>query len=162
MPIERAEIPYEGSSFPALFWKANRATAGRRRRGVLQRIGQHQGTGHLDGHWRSLTARWHIRAVVLISPEPRSAALEEPSGRLRLASAGSRAVDYLESRSDVDKARIGMFGLSLGGYFAPRAAAFEKRFALCAVLGAKPQLGRIASAVVTARARTRFPITGTT
>ncbi|MEM6650806.1 MAG: alpha/beta fold hydrolase, partial [Pseudomonadota bacterium] len=39
------------------------------------------------------------------------------------------AVDYLESRSDVDAARIGVLGASFGGYYAVRAAAFEKRFA---------------------------------
>jgi dienelactone hydrolase len=37
------------------------------------------------------------------------------------------AVDYLETRSDVDANRVGMMGVSLGGYYAPRAAAFEPR-----------------------------------
>lgn len=32
--------------------------------------------------------------------------------------------DYLETRDDIDPARIGLWGVSLGGYFAPRAAAF--------------------------------------
>jgi len=36
-------------------------------------------------------------------------------------------VDYLETRSDVDKDRIGLLGISLGGYYAPRGAAFEHR-----------------------------------
>ena len=36
-------------------------------------------------------------------------------------------VDYLETRSDVDLSRIGIWGVSLGGYFAPRAAALEKK-----------------------------------
>ena len=36
-------------------------------------------------------------------------------------------VDYLETRSDVDPERIGIMAVSLGGYYAPRAAAFEKR-----------------------------------
>ena len=48
----------------------------------------------------------------------------------------SRAVDWLESQSDVDPARIGMTGISLGGHFAPRAVAFEPRFACGAVWGA--------------------------
>ena len=39
-----------------------------------------------------------------------------------------RAVlDFLETRSDVDLTRAGVWGVSLGGYYAPRAAAFEKR-----------------------------------
>ncbi len=36
-------------------------------------------------------------------------------------------IDYLESRADIDATRIGMFGVSLGGFFALRAAAFEPR-----------------------------------
>jgi predicted amidohydrolase/dienelactone hydrolase len=35
--------------------------------------------------------------------------------------------DYLEGRDDVDPARIGGFGVSLGGYYAARAAAYEPR-----------------------------------
>jgi dipeptidyl aminopeptidase/acylaminoacyl peptidase len=37
------------------------------------------------------------------------------------------AIDYLESRPDVDASRVGLMGVSLGGYYAPRAAAFEPR-----------------------------------
>ncbi|HVB72231.1 MAG TPA: YqiA/YcfP family alpha/beta fold hydrolase, partial [Ktedonobacteraceae bacterium] len=37
------------------------------------------------------------------------------------------AIDYLESRADVDGRRVGLMGVSLGGYYAPRAAAFEPR-----------------------------------
>jgi len=36
-------------------------------------------------------------------------------------------IDYLEGRRDVDAKRVGMMGVSLGGYYAPRAAAFEPR-----------------------------------
>jgi dipeptidyl aminopeptidase/acylaminoacyl peptidase len=36
-------------------------------------------------------------------------------------------IDYLEKRSDVDVSQIALYGYSLGGYFAPRAAAFEPR-----------------------------------
>ncbi|HXO23464.1 MAG TPA: alpha/beta fold hydrolase [Streptosporangiaceae bacterium] len=35
--------------------------------------------------------------------------------------------DYLEGRDDIDPARIGAFGVSLGGYYAARAAAYEPR-----------------------------------
>jgi 2,6-dihydroxypseudooxynicotine hydrolase len=36
-------------------------------------------------------------------------------------------IDWLETRDDVDASRVGIWGISLGGYYAPRAAAFEKR-----------------------------------
>jgi dienelactone hydrolase len=48
----------------------------------------------------------------------------------------SKAVDWLEAQPDVDPQRIGMTGISLGGHFAPRAVAFEPRFASGACWGA--------------------------
>jgi 2,6-dihydroxypseudooxynicotine hydrolase len=35
--------------------------------------------------------------------------------------------DYLQGRDDIDAERIGVFGVSLGGYYAARAAAYEPR-----------------------------------
>lgn len=43
-------------------------------------------------------------------------------------------LDFLEQRDDVDAARAGIWGVSLGGYYAPRAAAFEKRLKACVSL----------------------------
>ncbi|HEX6002625.1 MAG TPA: YqiA/YcfP family alpha/beta fold hydrolase [Burkholderiales bacterium] len=43
-------------------------------------------------------------------------------------------MDYLETRSDIDPARIAIWGVSLGGYYAPRAACFEKRLKACVAL----------------------------
>ncbi len=43
-------------------------------------------------------------------------------------------VDWVTTRSDLDAARIGLWGVSLGGYYAPRAAAFDKRIKACIAL----------------------------
>ena len=48
----------------------------------------------------------------------------------------SKVVDYLETRPEVDARRIGLEGVSLGGYYCPRAVAFDPRFALGVVWGA--------------------------
>src|SRR5256885_1939559 len=42
--------------------------------------------------------------------------------------------DWLETRRDVDPKRAGIWGVSLGGYYAPRAAAFERRVKACVAL----------------------------
>jgi fermentation-respiration switch protein FrsA (DUF1100 family) len=51
--------------------------------------------------------------------------------------------DYLETRDDIDAARIGLWGVSLGGYFAPRAAAFEKRARACIALSGPYDWGAV-------------------
>ncbi|MEZ5744916.1 MAG: alpha/beta fold hydrolase, partial [Sphingomonadaceae bacterium] len=48
----------------------------------------------------------------------------------------SKYVDYLETRDDVLNDKIGMTGISLGGHYAPRAVAYEPRFASGAAWGA--------------------------
>ncbi|MFM2402681.1 MAG: hypothetical protein RL223_561 [Pseudomonadota bacterium] len=45
-------------------------------------------------------------------------------------------VDWLQAHAEVDPQRIGALGVSLGGYYCPRAVAFEPRFACGAVWGA--------------------------
>ena len=45
--------------------------------------------------------------------------------------------EYLASRPEIDPKRIGIMAISLGGYYAPRAAAFEQRFACCLAWGAQ-------------------------
>jgi dienelactone hydrolase len=55
----------------------------------------------------------------------------------------------LQGRADVDRARIGVAGVSLGGYYAARSAAFEKRLAACICWGGQWDYG----AITLARAR---------
>lgn len=49
--------------------------------------------------------------------------------------------DWLETRDDIDAARAGLWGVSLGGYYAPRAAAFEKRVKACIALAGPYNMG---------------------
>jgi pimeloyl-ACP methyl ester carboxylesterase len=48
--------------------------------------------------------------------------------------AATAVVDWISTRSDLDADRVAIWGVSLGGYYAPRAAAFEKRFKACIAL----------------------------
>jgi dienelactone hydrolase len=76
---------------------------------------------------------------VLVTDQPGSGGALRHYGlhtRFDMEVPASACVDYLESRSDVDPDRIGIAGISMGGYFAPRAAAFEKRIKACVAWGA--------------------------
>lgn len=46
----------------------------------------------------------------------------------------SAVMDWIGTRDDLDSARVGLWGVSLGGYYAPRAAAFEPRVKACVSL----------------------------
>jgi 2,6-dihydroxypseudooxynicotine hydrolase len=48
--------------------------------------------------------------------------------------AATAVVDWIEERSDLDAERVAIWGVSLGGYYAPRAAAYEKRLKACIAL----------------------------
>ncbi|MFH1639795.1 MAG: alpha/beta fold hydrolase [Chloroflexota bacterium] len=74
--------------------------------------------------------------------------------------AGSAAVDYLETRADVDKDRIAIMGVSLGGYTAPRAAAFEKRFKACVAWGAQYDYHAVWKSRVAAAFKTSLSVPG--
>jgi dienelactone hydrolase len=50
--------------------------------------------------------------------------------------AGTAALEFLLGRADVDPDRIGVMAISLGGYYAPRCAAFEPRYKACVAWGA--------------------------
>lgn len=50
-------------------------------------------------------------------------------------------LDALETRSDIDMRRVGAVGVSLGGYYAPRAAAFEPRIKAVVPIGGPNNFG---------------------
>ena len=55
-----------------------------------------------------------------------------------------RAVcDFIEQRDDLDGDRIGLWGVSLGGYYAPRSAAFERRVKACIALSGPFNMGAV-------------------
>jgi eukaryotic-like serine/threonine-protein kinase len=46
-----------------------------------------------------------------------------------------RSVDYLETRKEIDQAKLGYYGFSWGASFAPRLLAFEKRLKVAVLVG---------------------------
>ncbi|HEV7186630.1 MAG TPA: alpha/beta fold hydrolase [Blastococcus sp.] len=140
--VSRVEIPYEGTTLPAYF----SAAPGDGPKPVIILVNGLDSTKehmYSSDHWAELAARG-ISCLMLDQPGTGEALrLQGITARIDTEVWAGAAVDYLETRSDVDAARIGIVGWSLGGYYAPRAAAFEKRLALCVAWGANHDWGAV-------------------
>jgi pimeloyl-ACP methyl ester carboxylesterase len=142
--VSRVEIPYEGTTLPAYFSQAPAADGGPVPVIVLVN-GLDSTKEHMysSNHWEELAARG-ISCLMLDQPGTGEALrLQGLTARIDTEAWGGAAIDWLETRSDVDAGRIGIVGWSLGGYYSPRAAAFEKRFALCVAWGANHNWGAV-------------------
>jgi dienelactone hydrolase len=141
--VSRVEIPFEGGTLPAYYSAA--ATAGGPAPVIVLVNGLDSTKEHMysSGHWKELATRG-ISCLMLDQPGTGEALrLRGLTARIEAESWGAAAVDWLEAREDVDASRIGIVGWSLGGFYAPRAAAFEKRFALCVAWGANHDWGAV-------------------
>ncbi|RBY97643.1 alpha/beta hydrolase [Blastococcus sp. TF02-8] len=140
--VSRLTVPYEGTTLPAYFSQA----PGNGPRPVVVLVNGLDSTKehmYSSGHWEELAARG-ISCLMLDQPGTgESLRLQGLTARIDAEVWAGAAVDYLETRDDVDTSRIGIVGWSLGGYYAPRAAAFEKRFALCVAWGANHDWGSV-------------------
>jgi dienelactone hydrolase len=142
--VTRVAIPYEGTTLPAYFSAAAATDDGPAPVVVLVN-GLDSTKEHMytSGHWEELAARG-ISCLMLDQPGTGEALrLQSLTARIDAEAWAAAAVDWLVARSDVDPARIGIVGWSLGGYYAPRAAAFEKRFALVVAWGANHDWGAV-------------------
>jgi dienelactone hydrolase len=142
--VSRVAIPYEGTTLPAYFSQAPATDDGPAPVIVLVN-GLDSTKEHMysSSHWEELAARG-ISCLMLDQPGTGEALrLQGLTARIDTEVWAAAAVDYLETRDDVDAAKIGIAGWSLGGYYAPRAAAFEKRFALVVAWGANHNWGAV-------------------
>ena len=133
---ERVEIPYEGRHLAALYVRAEGVTG---RAPLLVQVNGLDSTKEMK--YRVGLPAWLARRGVssLMVDQPGTGEALRLSGmtaRYDSEHWASPIVDWLEQRDDVDPARIGLEGVSLGGYFCPRAVAFEPRFACGVVWGA--------------------------
>jgi dienelactone hydrolase len=132
---ERFEIPYQGTFIPALYTRAEGAN------GPSPTVLYVNG---LDSCKELLLWSWLPYALARRGISTLS--VDQPGTGEALRYNGltvtheseqwaTPCYEWLAARDDVDANRIGMAGISLGGYFTPRAVAFEPRFASGAVWG---------------------------
>ncbi len=139
--IERVEVPYEGTSFPA--WFLPGAGEERLKPAAIYLPGLDSTKEQGLPFGLALAARgFHV----LLADGPGVGEAVQFRGminRYDYEVPGRADFDCLATRSDVDASRIAVVGVSLGGYRAPRVAAFEPRLAACVAWGAIWDYGAI-------------------
>jgi len=135
-PCERVEIPYEGGHLAGLYVRAEGVEG---RAPILVQVNGLDSTKEMK--YRVGLPAWLARRGIssLVVDQPGSGEalrLHGLTARHDSEHWASRIVDWVEARDDVDARRIGLEGVSLGGYFCPRAVAFEPRFACGVAWGA--------------------------
>jgi pimeloyl-ACP methyl ester carboxylesterase len=137
--IEPVKIPYEGASLPGLLVHPDPEAAGAEPApavvffdgfdvtkeiqygyGVPDLVARGIGCLIVDGPGNGESVRF--RNMPLIAETERYA---------------TPVYEYLAARREFDPKRIGVMALSLGGYYAPRAASLEPRYACCIAWGAQ-------------------------
>jgi fermentation-respiration switch protein FrsA (DUF1100 family) len=134
---ERVEVPCPGGNLPAWFVPAQGARAGRVPAVIFfDGLDATKEQLYLLGARKLAQRGLHVLAV---DAPGYGEALRVRGLHLRpdYEVPGTACYEYLAGRPDVDPQRIGVLGVSLGGYYAPRAAAFEPRLAACAAWGAQ-------------------------
>ncbi|TMQ11494.1 MAG: alpha/beta hydrolase [Deltaproteobacteria bacterium] len=121
-PGERVEIPYHGSRLPGIL---RRPTGSTRPPIVIMVPGLDSAKEEMESYELPFLARGV--ATLAIDGPGQGEAEYALAIRGDYEVAVTAVVDWLAGRSDVDPARIAVWGVSLGGYYAPRAAAFEPR-----------------------------------
>ncbi len=126
LPGERVEIPYQGKCLAGIL----RKPVGRGRWPVVVMcVGLDSTKEELDVYEGIFLARG-MATLSFDGPGQGEAEYDVPI-RGDYEVAVTAVVDFVGTRADLDAARIGLWGVSLGGYYAARAAAFEKRVKAC-------------------------------
>ena len=133
---ERVEIPYEGTHLSGLYTRAEGAAGPAP---ILVQVNGLDSTKEMK--YRVGLPLWLAKRGVssLVVDQPGTGEALRLQGLHAVYNSeiwASKVVDWLETRSEIDSKRIGLEGVSLGGYYCPRAVAFEPRFACGVVWGA--------------------------
>jgi dipeptidyl aminopeptidase/acylaminoacyl peptidase len=136
--IEHVEIPYDGKSLPAVYVRAEPAN----------KSGKVPAMVFFDGLDVTKEIQYFKGVADLVARGIACLIVDGPGNgeairfrdlylRHDTEHYATPVFDYLASRPEVDEKRIGVMAISLGGYYAPRAAAYEQRYACCIAWGAQ-------------------------
>jgi alpha-beta hydrolase superfamily lysophospholipase len=126
--LEIVDVPYESSSLAAYFLKTTRT------KGPAPTVVLFNGLDNCK-EMNVLFAGAELafrgfNCLAIDGPgQGESLRLRNHPSRYDYEAAGTPAYEYVASRPDVDAGRVAIIAYSAGGYYAPRVAAFEKRYA---------------------------------
>ncbi len=140
-PFESIEIPYEGTTLPGYFYLADSSSTGSSSTSSSRNASRPTLIAH-GGFDSTLEELYTSAAAPALERGYNCLTFEGPGqgGVIRKQKIPFRydwekvvtpVLDYARSRKEIDPSRIALMGISMGGYLAARAAAFEHRIAAC-------------------------------
>jgi 2,6-dihydroxypseudooxynicotine hydrolase len=123
---ERLEIPFEGGSMVATLRRPGSTVSSDQATPLVLLLPGLDSTKEEFFEWENVFLRRGLATLSLDGPgqgETGYGTTIAPNYEVAV----SAVLDHLAARRDLDLERVGVAGVSLGGYYAPRAAAFESR-----------------------------------
>jgi dienelactone hydrolase len=133
---ERVEIPYLGKVMPALYTRAIGVSG---RAPCMIHFDGLDGTKellYLNGISAELSRRGISTLIVDHPGVGEALRLQNLPSVPEIEVPADAAFNFASKLQDVDQKRIGIMAVSLGGFYAPRVAALDSRFACCVAWGA--------------------------
>jgi pimeloyl-ACP methyl ester carboxylesterase len=137
--IEHVEIPYQGKALPALLVHPDPDVAGQKPAPAMVYFDGFDVTKEIQYGYAipDLAARG-VGCLVVDGPgNGESVRFRNLPLIAETERYATPVYEYLAGRKEFDAKRIGVMALSLGGYYAPRAASLEPRYAACIAWGAQ-------------------------
>lgn len=129
LPVEAAAIPYGSTTLPGWFFRAQ--GAGGPAPTLIVQQGRDGWAEHCLGIATAAVRRGYNCLLFEGPGQGKVLRLQGLPFRPDWERVVTPVVDWLVARPDVDAARLGLVGLSMGGALVPRAAAFEHRLKVC-------------------------------
>jgi dienelactone hydrolase len=143
VPGERLEIPYEETTLKGYFFRAPDAQPGERRPLVIMNNGSDGATSAMWGHGGAAAGEHGYHWMTFDGPGQQYALYEQGIPfRPDWEAALTPVVDAMVARADVDSDRMAVIGISQGGFWVPRALAFEHRLAAAVADGGVVDISR--------------------
>jgi alpha-beta hydrolase superfamily lysophospholipase len=132
--LEIVDVPYEGTALPAYFLKSTVANGAEPTVVLFDGLDNCKEMSVLFAGVE-LAFRGFNTLAIDGPGQGEALRLRKLPSRFDYEVPGTAAYEYVASRGDVDPKRVAIMAYSAGGYYAPRAAAFEKRYCACVAWG---------------------------